>query len=124
MANASAFETPSSSSLFLSLSELNSNFEKNNSNLTQQQLDLINQSIILYKRDSNLYACISGIEYRRLKEEMENALPGAIFEAYPSLSDSLCGADRRYFWKKTPIGIFQVNTNTDVTKIQAIIFDP
>ena len=78
----------------------------------------------LLRRGLELYHNIPVSEYRRLTDEMRRHIVGTILEAEPSLADAMTGADRRYFWKKTSIGIFQVITNRAVTETKSIVFDP
>lgn len=109
--DASLFATPSSSSAFLASTVFHPRGE-----LTPQQIEFINISVVTVRRNPlAMLHNLSASEIRRMRNEMENSPIGTIAEAQPSLADCLTGATRRYFWKKTPEGILQLNTNADVT---------
>ena len=92
--------------------------------LTPEQLNIIDNSILNFTGQPFLYRNISGSEHFRLTDEMFNAPIGTILEAYPSLSDALTNANRRYFWKKTALGIFQVTTTNTIDSVQSVVFNP
>jgi hypothetical protein len=72
----------------------------------------------------SLYYCISHAERCRLLDQMHYEPVGTILEARTSITAEMANVDRRIFWKKTPYGIYQVATNTDVNAVQSVVFNP
>lgn len=88
--------------------------------LTAEQTDLINRAVLGVgdRRRLGIYYHLPINEAARLRAAMADASEGTILEAYSPLADALCCADRRYFWKKTPVGLFQVVTNRAIDSVQ------
>ena len=94
--------------------ETNYNFNQ----LSDDQLAFISQAVDNAQPPLGMYRCLPTIEVRRMVNEMENEEVGSIQEANASLADILSGADRRYFWKKTPVGLYQVITNRAINRVE------
>jgi hypothetical protein len=85
------------------------------------QLEFIGDCVAKYNgRSSTTYHLFSSAEHQRLVKFMEKMPIGTVLEGDQSTSDWLAGKNgRRHFWKKTEIGMIQVDTNIDIS----VMFD-
>lgn len=99
--------------------------------MTIVQVQYIEACINSYQHSSHsshsslaLYYNLPTAEHRRLTNELAYSPIGTILEACTPVGDAISGVNRRYFWKKTPHGIFQVITNHEVNAMHSVVFDP
>ncbi len=92
--------------------------------LSNSQLQYISACVDSFVGNPGLYYNLPTTEHRRLTEELAYSPIGTIIEAYAPLADAITGANRRYFWKKNPDGIFQVITNHEVNAMHSVVFNP
>ena len=97
------------------------------SGLKSNQVQFIGDCVLNYKHQPfrKTYHKIDDSEKQRLTKAMEKSEIGTILEANQSSSDVIAGkSGRRHFWKKTEIGIFQVDVNIDVSVMFDVVFNP
>lgn len=97
------------------------------SGLKPSQVQFIGDCVANYKPQPlrKMYYKIEESDKQRLIKAMEKSEIGTILEANQSSADVIAGkSGRRHFWKKTEIGIFQVDTNIEVTVMFDVFFNP
>lgn len=93
--------------------------------LTLAQVRYIEVCINSYHHSPlSLYYNLPSREQNRLREELRYSPIGTILEAYSSIADAMSNRRRRFFWKKTENGIFQIITNEDVDLLESIVLNP